>query len=113
MDRHTRRSPGGDPGLPSEHIVVAALKGDTISNSTVADRIADIRIGLHAVGAQRGQALAMLEAAITDDIISQADELADYGVDVSDAAAYAGEWWSWRALDAIRRGVALARERVA
>jgi hypothetical protein len=112
MSPHTRRGPGGGPGPQSEHSRQAALYSDDSStcNSTVAQPIRDIQLGLAAIGDQRVQALSMLRAAIADDIQHQVAETVDLGARLDDAICEVAGWWAGYCNRAIRDGARRARE---
>jgi hypothetical protein len=76
---------------------------------TAARPIGDIGLGLAAVGGQRLHAVAMIRAAIVDDIVTQAAALTEHGESVDAALAQVVAWWSSVALESIAEGGRRAR----
>jgi hypothetical protein len=112
MSRQSKAWPGDSiPGQADEHTSQASLEDDATNTPTATGRIGDIRIGLCANGGQRRQALAMLEAALTDDVVRQVEEMTELGFRLEDAVVDTAAWWSMTVLEAIREGARLARER--
>jgi hypothetical protein len=83
--------------------VYARHRPDLVANATIPDRLAT-------VGVERVAAVAMVRAAISDDIVRQVADMTDAGWPGDEAIASAASWWSAECCEAITDGVRRARE---